>query len=414
MDWTERFAQRARNRGGAELAAILSGPGPGVLAMTGGFPNVATFQTSILGEIAARVIASDPGVALQYGPSAGLPSVREYLRSRVASTQGVEPAEDELIVTSGGMECIDLLCRTLLEPGDGVAIEAPTYLGAILGFAGYEAQLTGIPMDEEGMLVDELVALFEGGYRPKFVYVIPEYQNPSGRTLSLARRQALVAACRAFGVLIFEDVAYRDLSYDGSTLPSLWSLAPDVVLQAGTFSKVFCPGFRLGWAAGPPELIAKLAIAKQNTDQCAGALGQRMVEEYGRGGHFDRGIPKARALYASHWAATERALREHMPEGVRWSEPTGGMFTWLEVPEGLDTLALRDDAIDAGVAYVPGEAFYPAVGGDREMRLSFSSLGEDDLGEAVRRLAGVIAQATRTRSARNRSSAATSSGGANR
>jgi 2-aminoadipate transaminase len=191
-------------------------------------------------------------------------------------------------------------------------------------------------------------------------------------------------------VLIFEDVAYRDLSFDGTVLPSLWSLAPDVVVQAGTFSKVFCPGFRLGWAVGPPELIAKLASAKQNTDQCAGALGQRMVEEYGRAGHFDRGIPKARALYASHWAATEAALREHMPEGVRWSEPTGGMFTWLEVPEGLDTLELRDAAIAAGVAYVPGAPFYPNHGGEREMRLSFSALAEPDLAEAIRRLAGVI------------------------
>src|SRR3954465_1577316 len=293
MDWTSRFAERARNRGGAELAAILSGPGPGVLAMTGGFPNVATFQTEVLAEIAARVIASDPGVALQYGPSAGLASVREYLRSRVAATQGRAPAEDELIVTSGGMECIDLLCRTLLEPGDGVAIEAPTYLGAILGFQGYDAELTGIAMDEEGMVVSELVARFEDGYRPKFVYVIPEYQNPSGRTLSLARRQALVEACREFGVLIFEDVAYRELSFSGKSLPSLWSLAPDVVLQAGTFSKVFSPGFRLGWAAGPAEPVAALADAQQNPDQCAGALGQRMVLEYGLAGHFDPGVPRA-------------------------------------------------------------------------------------------------------------------------
>src|SRR3954453_11568716 len=291
MDWTSRFAARARNRGGTELAAILSGPGPGVLAMTGGFPNVATFQTEVLGEIAARVIATDPGFALQYGPSAGLPSTREYLRERIASTQGLAPAEDELIVTSGGMECIDLVCRTLLEPGDGVAIEAPTYLGAILAFAGYEAELTGIPMDEEGMLVDELAARFDGGYRPKFVYVIPEYQNPSGRTLSLERRRALIDACRTYGVLIFEDVASRELSFDGTSLPSLWSLGPDVVLQAGTFSKVFCPGVRLGWAAGPRELVAQLASAKQNTDQCSGALGQRLVEEYGRAGHFERRLP---------------------------------------------------------------------------------------------------------------------------
>ena len=414
MDWTQSFARRARIELTAELGTILAGPPPGVLGMSGGFPNPATFQTEVLDEIAARLIRDEPGVALQYAPSEGIASVRAFLLDRVEALFGRRPDAGELTVTSGGMECIDLVSRTLLDPGDGVVVEAPTYLGAIMAFGGYGAQLTGIPMDEHGMLVDALAERLDGGLRPKLVYVIPEFQNPSGRTLSLARREALIEVCRRHGVLIFEDVAYRDLSYDGSTLPSLWSLAPDVVLQAGTFSKVFCPGFRLGWAAGPSELIAKLATAKQNTDQCSGALGQRMVEEYGRAGHFETGIPKARALYASHWAATERALREHMPEGVRWSEPTGGMFTWLEVPEGLDTLALRDDAIDAGVAYVPGEAFYPAVGGDREMRLSFSSLGEHDLAEAVRRLAGVIAQATSERSATNRSSAATSSGGANR
>src|SRR4051812_24255130 len=291
MDWTSRFAERARNRGGAELAAILSGPGPGVLAMTGGVPNVATFQTEVLGEIAARVIATDPGVALQYGPSAGLASTREYLRARVAATQGVAPAEDELIVTSGGMECIDLLCRTMLEPGDGVAIEAPTYLGAILAFTGYGAELTGIPMDEEGMLVDELAARFARGYRPKFVYVIPEYQNPSGRTLSLERRRALVDACRAYGVLVFEDVAYRELSFDGTSLPSLWSLGPDVVLQAGTFSKSFFPGVRLGGAAGPAGVVAELAAAQANTHQCAGGLGQRLGGGDGRAGGFERPPP---------------------------------------------------------------------------------------------------------------------------
>ncbi len=266
------FARRARNRGSAELATILAGPPPGVLAMTGGFPNVATFQTDVLEEIAARVLRSDPGTALQYGPSEGLPSVREYLRERVASLQGRSPERAELIVTSGGMECIDLVCRTLLDPGDAVAVEAPTYLGAIMGFAGYQAQLDGFGMDENGMLVGAFEERLAAGYRPKFVYVIPEYQNPSGRTLSLERRHALVDACRRYGVLIFEDVAYRELSFDGRSLPSLWSLAPDVVVQAGTFSKVFSPGFRLGWAVGPAELVALLADAKQNTDQCVPAL----------------------------------------------------------------------------------------------------------------------------------------------
>jgi 2-aminoadipate transaminase len=391
MDWGRTLARRAREEASGELATILAGPPPGVLGMTGGFPNPATFQTDVLDGIAARLIRDEPAVALQYAPSEGLPSVREFLLDRLQAVQERRPEPEELTVTSGGMECIDLVSRSVLDPGDRVVVEAPTYLGAIMAFAGYGARLVGIPMDEQGMLVDALEDRLAAGLEPKLVYVIPEYQNPSGRTLSLERRHALIEACRRHGVLIFEDVAYRDLSFDGTSLPSLWSLAPDVVVQAGTFSKIFCPGFRLGWAAGPPELIAKLASAKQNTDQCAGALGQRMVEEYGRAGHFERGIPKARALYASHWAATRRALHEHIPDGCHWSEPTGGMFTWLEVPEPLDAARLRAAATQAGVAFVPGAPFYPAEGGEREMRLSFSALAEPDLAEAVRRLAGVIA-----------------------
>lgn len=393
MDWNERFARRARERGSAELATILAGPPPGVLAMTGGFPNVATFQTSVLAELAEQVLANDPGVALQYGPSQGLPSVRAYLRERVGALQGRQPAEGELMVTSGGMECIDLVCRTLLDPGDDVAVEAPTYLGAIMGFEGYEAVLTGIGMDADGLLVDDLALRLSRGYRPKLVYVIPDYQNPSGRTLSLERRQALVSLCRQYGVLIFEDVAYRELAFDGEPLPSLWSLGPDVVLQAGTFSKIFSPGFRLGWAVGPEPLVALLADFKQNTDQCASALGQRMVEEYGRAGHFDTGVPRARALYASHWAALSAALTEHMPSGCTWSQPTGGMFTWVTLPEGVDTLALRPAALEAGVAYVPGRPFYVDESGQNELRLSFSHLDEGQLELAARRLAGVIAGA---------------------
>jgi 2-aminoadipate transaminase len=391
MDWPEMFARRARNRGGAELQAILAGPPPGVLGMTGGFPNPATFQTEVVQEIVARLVRDEPAIALQYGPSEGLPSFREYLIERQEQLQGRRPGWGELTVTSGGMECIDLVCRSLLDPGDTVVVEAPTYLGAILGFAGYEAELTGIPMDEHGMRVDLLERHFDESLRPKLVYVIPEYQNPSGRTMSLERREALVALCRRYKVLIFEDIAYRELSFDGKSLPTLWSLAPDVVVQAGTFSKTFSPGIRLGWAAGPAELIERLAAAKQNTDQCAGALGQRMVEEYGRGGHFAHGVEAARALYASHWAALGPALAAHMPPGCTWSEPTGGMFTWVALPPHLDVIALRDAATAAGVAYVPGRPFYVTDnGGGNEMRLSFSHLDGPQLELAAQRLAGVV------------------------
>jgi 2-aminoadipate transaminase len=387
---TDLLAQRARNRDGAELATILAGSPPGVLSMTGGFPNPATFPTDVLDEIAARVVRDDPAVALQYTPCEGLPSVREYLLDRQVQLQGRRPERAELIVTSGGMECIALACRSFVDPGDAVAVEAPTYLGALMAFASAEADVHEIPMDADGLRVDALEERLAAGLRPKFLYVIPEFQNPTGRTLPLDRREALVETCRRHGVLILEDVAYRELSFDGTALPSLWSLAPDVVVQAGTFSKVFFPGVRLGWAVGPADVVDQLAAAKQTTDQCAGGLGQRMLEEYGRAGHFERHLPAARELYAQHWRALERAFERHLPDGCAWTVPDGGFLTWLALPGRLDTMALRPAATEAGVAYVPGRPFYASGAGANELRLSFSHLTEEELDTAVERLAGVI------------------------
>jgi len=387
-DWTGLFARRAGVRGGEELAAILAGVPDGVLALTGGFPNPATFPTDVLGDIAARVLRDEPGLALQYTPVGGIPSVRHYLADRQEALQGVRP--EALIVTSGGMECLALVCAAMLDPGDAVAVEGPTYLGALMAFRGAEADVNEVPMDEDGLIVEALAERLEDGLRPKFLYVIPEYQNPTGRTLPPERREALVELCRRHGVLIVEDVAYRELAWRAEPLPTLWSLAPDAVVQAGTFSKVFFPGVRLGWAAGPDEVIEQLAAAKANTDQCAGALGQRMVEDYGRAGHFETHLPRARELYASHWRALDGALREHMPAGVGWTEPTGGFLTWVELPGGLDAMALRDAALDAGVAYVPGTPFYASDDGANELRLSFSHLDEAELAEAGARLAAVI------------------------
>ncbi len=388
-DWSTLAAGRSALRGGDELSAILAGSPPGVLSMTGGFPNVKSFATEVLDEVASRVLR-EGGAALQYSPCEGLPSVREYLRDRQEQLHGHRPEAAELIVTSGGMECIALICMALLDPGDVVAVEAPTYLGALMAFGGAEADVRGIPMDDDGLQVDALDEQLSAGLRPKLLYVIPDHQNPTGRTLPLERRRALVELCRRHGILIVEDVAYRELAFDGRPPQSLWSLAPDVVLQAGTFSKVFFPGVRLGWAAGPAEVVAQLAAAKGNTDQCAGALGQRMVEEYGRGGHFERQLPVARALYASQWAALEAALERHMPESCSWTRPTGGFLTWVALPEGLDAVALRPAATAAGVAYVPGRPFYASDDGHHELRLSFSHLTPEELDVAVDRLAGTV------------------------
>ncbi|HEY7623234.1 MAG TPA: PLP-dependent aminotransferase family protein [Solirubrobacteraceae bacterium] len=392
-DFSGAFARRARLRGGDELTTILAGSPPGVLSMTGGFPNPATFPTDELDEIAARLVRDDAAVALQYTPCEGIPSVREYLMERQERLQGRRPERAELMVTSGGMECLALMCQALIDPGDAIVVEAPSYLGALMAFAAAEADLVAIAMDDDGLRVDALEERLAGGLRPKFVYTIPEYQNPTGRTLPLPRRRELVELCRRYGVLIFEDVAYRELTFDGTSLPTLWSLAPDLVLQAGTFSKSFFPGVRLGWATGPSEVVAELTAAKQTSDQCAGGFGQRLVEEYGRNGGFERHLPAAQALYASHWAALSAALARHMPDAVGWTEPTGGFLTWVTLPEELDTIAMRPAATAAGVAYVPGPPFHVGDLGHNTMRLSFSHLNEAELETAAERLAATVRSA---------------------
>jgi 2-aminoadipate transaminase len=389
-DFAHTFARRTRLRGGAEVATILAGSPPGVLSMMGGLPNPATFPTDEIDEIAARLVREDAAVALQYTPGGGIASVCDYLLERQEQLQGRRPEPAELIVTSGGMECIALMCQALIDPGDTVVVEAPSYLGALMAFGGAEADVVAVAMDDDGLRVDVLAEHLAAGLRPKFVYTIPEHHNPTGRTLPLDRRHELVELCRRHGVLIFEDVAYRELSFDGTSLPSLWSLGPDVVLQAGTFSKSFFPGVRLGWATGPAAVVAELGAAKQTTDQCAGGLGQRLVEEYGRAGGFERHLPAARALYASRWAALSAALTRYMPERVAWTEPTGGFMTWLTLPEELDTVALRPDAIAAGVSYVPGPPFHLGDDGHTTLRLSFSHLTETELDTAIERLAGVV------------------------
>ena len=387
--WAHAFAARTQHRSG-EVTKILAATPPGVLSLAGGFPNPETFPTAVLTDIVERLVHDDPGAVLQYTPCEGIGSFREHLRDRQERLQGPRPALDELIVTSGGMECMALLCQSVIDPGDAIAVEAPTYLGALMAFAGSEAVIAEIPMDDDGMRVDVLAERLAGGLRPKFVYVIPDYQNPTGRTLPLARREALIEVCRRHGVLILEDVAYREMAFDGAALPSLWSLAPDAVLQAGTFSKIFAPGVRLGWAVGPRDVVAQMAAAKQTTDQCSNGLCQRILEAYGRAGEFERQIPRSRALYASHWRALEQAFRRYLPNGCTWSEPAGGFFVWLTLPPQLDADEMRADAVTAGVTYVPGHAFYASDSGRNEIRLSFSHLSEEDLDRATERLAGVI------------------------
>ncbi len=394
-----RAARRAQSMQAGEITAILAeaGAGRGVITFSGGFPDPEFLPREDLAGIAARLIAGDPGVALQYSATEGLAGTREYLSGRLAQTQGLAPAPAELLITSGGIDCLELLAKSHIDPGDAVIVEAPTYLGAISAFAGYEAELHGVPVDADGMRVDELAAELSRGLRPKLLYTIPDYQNPTGYSLSLARRHELIELARRYGFLIVEDVAYRDLNFGELPPPTLWSLAPDVVLQAGTFSKVFTPGFRLGWAVGPASVIRWLTVAKQNSDQCSGALGQRMLEEYGRSGQLDRCITAVRPRYARRAALVAEALARHMPDGSTWTTPNGGFYIWLTVPGGIDTAALAASARAKQVAYVPGRPFYLGDQGQSQIRLAYSRVADDLIDEGVRRIGEILSTAAEGR-----------------
>jgi 2-aminoadipate transaminase len=396
-DWTASFARRTRALGGGEITAILALAGAtDVITFSGGFPAPETFPTNVLTEIAHRVVGGDAAVALQYSPTEGLAGLRDYLADRMANLEGQRPASRGLMVTSGGIDCMELLAKSMIDPGDGAVVEAPTYLGAIMAFRGYEADLRGVPMDGEGMRVDLLAGLLANGLRPKVLYTIPDYQNPTGLSMAADRRHALVDLARHYGFLILEDVAYRELGFGGEQPPTLWSMAPDVVVQAGTFSKTFFPGVRLGWAAGPPEVISQLVVAKQNSDQCAGALGQRMLEEYGRGGHLDRQIAASRGLYARRAQLLAGALATHLPEGTTWTTPHGGFYTWVTAPSEVDTVALSAAAGARKVAYVPGRPFYPDDAGISQLRLAYSRVDDNLIDEGMRRLGDLVRSALET------------------
>src|SRR5581483_9862365 len=257
--WEALFAERTRGDVGDGIAFVLGFLGrPDLISFAGGFPDPLTFPRERASALLAEFAAAGEATAFQYTPTRGLAGTIDAVAGRLEALQGHRPADDELVITSGGIEGLELVCKTFLDRGDAVVIEGPTYLGAIMAFRGFEAQLTTVPMDESGLRVDELERLLAGGLRPKLLYTIPDHQNPAGVSLAPERREALVELARRYGFLVVEDVAYRELHFGEDALPSLWSLAPDTVVQAGTTSKTFLPGVRLGWAAGPAEVCEQL------------------------------------------------------------------------------------------------------------------------------------------------------------
>ena len=332
--WDALVAARTRGDVGDGIASVLAFLGePDVISFAGGFPDPETFPRERVSTLFQELAASGEATAFQYAPTRGLAGLLDALAVRLETLQGLRPADDELLITSGAIEALELVAKSFLDPGDLVVVEAPTYLGSIQAFRGFEATLVAVGMDEHGLDVDDLEQRLARGLRPKLVYSIPDHQNPAGVSLSAERRSQLVALAQRYGFLIVEDVAYRELPFSDESLPSLWSLAPDVVVQTGTMSKTFFPGVRLGWAVGPADISARLVSAKQNTDQCAGALGQRLFEESVRRGWIDEQLVLSRALYRRKCERMLAALERWMPDGAHWTRPEGGFFSWLTLPD---------------------------------------------------------------------------------
>ena len=391
--WERLFAARTQGDVGEGIAAVLAFLGrPDVISFAGGFPDPLTFPRDHTSALLEEFAAAGEVTAFQYAPTRGLAGPLDALASRLETTQGRRPADDELLITSGAIEALELVGKTFLDRGDLVVVEAPTYLGAIMAFRSFEAEVVTVPMDEHGLDVEELEKRLADGLRPKLVYTIPDHQNPSGVSLSVERRASLVELARRHGFLIVEDVAYRELGFEDDAAPSLWSLASDAVVQAGTTSKTLFPGVRLGWAVGPAEISAQLVSAKQNTDQCAGALGQRLFEECVRRGWIDEQLAQSRSLYRLKSEQMLAALERHMPPGVRWTRPRGGFFSWLTLADGGDSGDLARRAVESGVGIVPGSLFYPDGRGGKNVRLSFSMVDESLIDEGIERLASLVSR----------------------
>ena len=391
------FARRTRGMTSSAMRDMMAVTArPEVISLATGLPDTTTFPAEDFAALMARVAVDSSAAALQYGPTDGLEDVRRCI-VEVMAAEGTAVETDDLMVTTGGQQVIDLVCRAFLDPGDVVVAEAPTYPGAVPCFTSYQADVVQVEMDDDGMRIDVLERTLEqlraDGRRPKFIYTIPNFHNPGGVTLSLERRKALVRIANEQELVVLEDNPYGLLRYEGEPLPTLYSLdGGRYVIYAGTFSKILSAGLRLGWAAAPAPILERLNLGKQAADLCSSPLNQYFVAAYFAHRDWRTYLNELRAIYRRRRDVMMAAMAEFLPRETTWTRPHGGLFVWARLPDYIDTTDLLARALREHVAFVPGRAAYLDGRGGSEMRLNFSGVGEDDIREGVRRIGKVVSE----------------------
>jgi 2-aminoadipate transaminase len=391
------FAKRTqvmRSSAMRDLMAITARPD--VISLAGGLPDTSAFPPETFAAQMTRIAHESSAEALQYGPTEGFEETKACI-AEVMAAEGMDPDPDDLIVTTGGQQAIDLVAKTLIDPGDVVICEAPTYPGAVPTFCSYEAEVIQVTTDTEGMRTDELegvlTRLAGEGRRPKFIYSVPSFQNPAGVTLSAERRRRLVELAREHELLVLEDNPYGLLRFEGEPQRTLYSLdGGDYVLYLGTFSKILSPGIRVGWVVAPPPVLEKIGLGKQAADLCTSTLTQYFVREYFAEGRWRRYIEDVIEIYRARRDVMLEALERHFPPQAEWTRPEGGLFVWATLPDYIDTTDLLARALRENVAFVPGRAAFVDGRGGSSMRLNFSGSGEEEIREGIRRIGQVVSE----------------------
>ncbi|MFA7089576.1 MAG: PLP-dependent aminotransferase family protein [Bacteroidales bacterium] len=361
---------------------------PEVISFGGGFPDITAFPVDQLKEVVTEVLEENALQALQYGETLGVKELREVLAQRYRD-QGIDVTYENFIITTSSQQAIDMLSQLFINPGDTLVCGLPSYLGALQAFYAHRANPVGIPKDEE--LHSVVSALVTAGKKPKFIYAIPDFQNPSGVTMDMEQRCNVLEVAREFDLLVVEDSPYREIRFSGEPMPLIYSLDKDErTILLGTFSKTFVPGFRLGWIMAPVNIIERLEIVKQSMDLCAPVFNQFIAARFMKKGYYDKNIERVKINYRNKRDSMIAAFEKYMPEGVTWTNPEGGLFLFVTLPEGYDSKDLFKIAVNENVAFVIGEAFHCDGSGKNTLRINFSYMEESRAEEGIRRLAGAI------------------------